>query len=120
MLFLARRPAIVLRFRQRGETPCVLRLSARAAVIPLQNGIDAAERLIPIPSRRERSGTNHAMDVCHFQNFEMLDPAARELRGGHGLVGTARQYCVFDDRGTTWVHAVASTYCRFCAFIPIQ
>src|SRR5438045_8801786 len=26
------------------------------------------------------------MDVYHFKNFEMLDPGAGELRGGHELV----------------------------------
>ena len=34
---------------------------------------------------RERSGIQ-AMDVYHFKNFEMLDPEAGELRGGHELV----------------------------------
>ena len=26
------------------------------------------------------------MDIYHFKNFEMLDPEAGELRGGHELV----------------------------------
>jgi imidazolonepropionase-like amidohydrolase len=33
-----------------------------------------------------RAAGNQVMDVYHFKNFEMLDPAAGELYGGHELV----------------------------------
>ncbi len=62
-------------------------VGANTAVIPLQNGIDAAERLIPILGVQGRHGRRGANQRVHCR--ARRDPAGRHLHA-HGVRRTRR------------------------------